>query len=81
MPFLRGFITRGFITRRLEEELIEVGDTNHIFTNPTHRLTEGYITGSGNIYDGGNVTVDDIVAVIEEEATEDMYVMAATSSE
>jgi phosphate transport system ATP-binding protein len=26
-------------------ELIEVGDTNHIFTNPTHRLTEGYITG------------------------------------
>lgn len=26
-------------------ELIEVGDTNHIFTNPTHHLTEGYITG------------------------------------
>jgi len=26
-------------------ELIEVGDTNHIFTNPSHRLTEGYITG------------------------------------
>lgn len=23
--------------------------------------TEGYLTGSGNIYDGGNVTVDDIV--------------------
>ncbi|MFT5087018.1 MAG: magnesium transporter [Candidatus Latescibacterota bacterium] len=29
----------------------------------------------------GEVTVDDIVAVIDEEATEDMYVMAATSSE
>ncbi|MEZ5541332.1 MAG: phosphate ABC transporter ATP-binding protein PstB [Pseudomonadota bacterium] len=26
-------------------ELIEVGDTNQIFTNPVHRLTEGYITG------------------------------------
>ena len=26
-------------------ELIEVGQTNHIFTNPSHRLTEGYITG------------------------------------
>jgi magnesium transporter len=29
----------------------------------------------------GEVAVDDIVAVIDEEATEDMYVMAATSSE
>jgi len=29
----------------------------------------------------GEVTVDDIVTVIDEEATEDMYVMAATSSE
>ncbi len=26
-------------------ELIEVGDTKTIFTNPEHRLTEGYITG------------------------------------
>jgi phosphate transport system ATP-binding protein len=26
-------------------ELVEVGDTNHVFTNPSHRLTEGYITG------------------------------------
>ncbi len=26
-------------------ELIEVGDTKLIFTNPRHRLTEGYITG------------------------------------
>ena len=26
-------------------ELIEVGDTKRIFTNPRHRLTEGYITG------------------------------------
>lgn len=26
-------------------ELIEVGDTRKIFTNPEHRLTEGYITG------------------------------------
>lgn len=26
-------------------ELIEVGETKHIFTNPQHRLTEGYITG------------------------------------
>ena len=26
-------------------ELIEVGDTKTIFTNPQHRLTEGYITG------------------------------------
>ena len=26
-------------------DLIEVGETKHIFTNPTHRLTEGYITG------------------------------------
>ena len=25
--------------------LIEVGDTDHIFTNPRHRLTEDYITG------------------------------------
>ena len=25
--------------------LIEVGETNQIFTNPKHRLTEGYITG------------------------------------
>lgn len=29
----------------------------------------------------GEITIDDIVAVIEEEATEDMYVMAAMSSE
>jgi len=26
-------------------ELIEVGTTRHIFTTPSHRLTEGYITG------------------------------------
>jgi phosphate transport system ATP-binding protein len=26
-------------------DLIEVGDTKHIFTNPSHRLTEDYITG------------------------------------
>lgn len=26
-------------------ELVEVGDTRRIFTNPQHRLTEGYITG------------------------------------
>lgn len=26
-------------------DLIEVGDTRKIFTNPEHRLTEGYITG------------------------------------
>ncbi len=26
-------------------ELIEVGDTEQIFTNPGHRLTQGYITG------------------------------------
>ena len=26
-------------------DLIEVGDTRTIFTNPQHRLTEGYITG------------------------------------
>ena len=26
-------------------ELIEVGETKRIFTNPRHRLTEGYITG------------------------------------
>ena len=26
-------------------ELIEVGATNQIFTNPGHRLTEDYITG------------------------------------
>ena len=26
-------------------QLIEVGSTNQIFTNPTHHLTEGYITG------------------------------------
>ena len=25
--------------------LIEVGETNHIFTNPRHKLTEDYITG------------------------------------
>jgi phosphate transport system ATP-binding protein len=25
--------------------LIEVGETNQIFTNPRHRLTEDYITG------------------------------------
>jgi len=25
--------------------LVEVGDTDHIFTNPRHRLTEDYITG------------------------------------
>jgi phosphate transport system ATP-binding protein len=26
-------------------ELIEVGDTEQIFTNPKHKLTQGYITG------------------------------------
>ena len=26
-------------------ELIEVGDTEQIFTNPRHKLTQGYITG------------------------------------
>jgi phosphate transport system ATP-binding protein len=26
-------------------DLIEVGETNHIFTNPRHKLTEDYITG------------------------------------
>jgi phosphate transport system ATP-binding protein len=26
-------------------DLIEVGDTEQIFTNPQHRLTEDYITG------------------------------------
>jgi phosphate transport system ATP-binding protein len=26
-------------------DLIEVGETNQIFTNPKHRLTEDYITG------------------------------------
>jgi phosphate transport system ATP-binding protein len=26
-------------------DLIEVGDTNQIFTNPRHELTEDYITG------------------------------------
>jgi phosphate transport system ATP-binding protein len=26
-------------------ELVEVGDTDRVFTNPTHRLTEDYITG------------------------------------
>jgi phosphate transport system ATP-binding protein len=26
-------------------DLVEVGETNHIFTTPTHRLTEDYITG------------------------------------
>ena len=26
-------------------KLIEVGETNHIFTNPRHKLTEDYITG------------------------------------
>ena len=26
-------------------ELIEVDETNKVFTNPTHRLTEDYITG------------------------------------
>jgi phosphate transport system ATP-binding protein len=26
-------------------KLVEVGQTNQIFTNPSHRLTEGYITG------------------------------------
>ena len=25
--------------------LIEVGETNHVFTNPRHKLTEDYITG------------------------------------
>ena len=37
------------------------------------------VDGAGHLI--GEVTVDDIVAVIDEEATEDMYVMAATSSE
>ena len=26
-------------------ELVEVGDTDEIFTNPRHKLTEDYITG------------------------------------
>ena len=26
-------------------KLIEVGETDKIFTNPTHRLTENYVTG------------------------------------
>ena len=26
-------------------KLVEVGETNQIFTNPTHQLTENYITG------------------------------------
>ena len=26
-------------------KLVEVGDTNQIFTNPRHQLTENYITG------------------------------------
>ena len=26
-------------------KLIEVGETDQIFTNPTHKLTEEYITG------------------------------------
>lgn len=26
-------------------DLIEIGDTNDIFTNPRHELTEDYITG------------------------------------
>lgn len=26
-------------------KLVEVGETNHIFTNPSHELTENYITG------------------------------------
>src|SRR2546429_2574892 len=26
-------------------ELIEIGDTDRVFTNPRHRLTEDYITG------------------------------------
>ena len=26
-------------------KLVEVGDTNQIFTNPQHQLTENYITG------------------------------------
>ncbi|MEN7342065.1 MAG: phosphate ABC transporter ATP-binding protein PstB [Pseudomonadota bacterium] len=29
----------------LKGELIEVGDTSNVFTNPDHRLTEDYITG------------------------------------
>jgi magnesium transporter len=37
------------------------------------------VDGEGRLV--GQVTVDDIVDVIAEEATEDMYVMAATSSE
>jgi phosphate transport system ATP-binding protein len=26
-------------------KLVEVGETNQVFTNPTHKLTENYITG------------------------------------
>src|SRR5256885_7849541 len=26
-------------------ELVEIGDTHRVFTNPRHRLTEDYITG------------------------------------
>ena len=26
-------------------DLIEIGDTDQIFTNPRHKLTEDYITG------------------------------------
>ncbi len=37
------------------------------------------VDGEGKLI--GEVTIDDIVSVMEEEATEDMYVMAATSSE
>ena len=35
-------------------ELIEVNDTKTIFTNPEHRLTEGYITGSVPLPDGAD---------------------------
>ena len=30
---------------RVLGKLIEVGETNQIFTNPRHKLTEDYITG------------------------------------
>ena len=33
------------IIKRSRQDLIEVGETDRIFTNPRHKLTEDYITG------------------------------------
>ena len=56
---LREYFTIAFVTHSMQQaarvsqrtayfhlgKLVEVGETNQIFTNPTHQLTENYITG------------------------------------